>query len=309
MGLNYHRGPAPDRKDMIRLLHQAVDMGITLFDTAEVYGPYINEQLVGEGLEIFKNEVFVSTKFGFDIQAGKAVGLNSRPEQIRKAAEQSLSRLKRDVIDLYYQHRTDPNVPIEDVAGTVKDLIEEGKVRYFGLCEVSAETICRAHWVHPVAAVQSEYSLMWREPEKTIFPTLDELEITFVPYSPLGRGFLTGTLNEHTKFSGDNDNRATFPRFTPEALKANSILVDAISLFGQSKGLSPTQVALSWLLAKKRWIIPIPGTTKLAHLNENIASADVKINAAEWMVLEDTLGRIQIVGDRYPANEQKQVGK
>jgi aryl-alcohol dehydrogenase-like predicted oxidoreductase len=309
MGMNYHRGQAPDRKVMIRLLNQAVDLGITLFDTAEVYGPYINEELVGEGLGDFKNKISVTTKFGFDIQDGKVVGQNSRPAQIRKTAEQSLKRLRIDVIDLFYQHRSDPNVPIEEVAGTVKDLIQEGKVKHFGLCEVSAATIRNAHNVQCVSAVQSEYSLMWREPEETIFPTLRELKIGFVPYSPLGRAYLTGMLNEQTKFWKSNDNRVGFPRFEPEALKANRPLIDALIDFGNQRGLTPSQVALNWLLAKEEWIVPIPGTTKLAHLKENIASAELAVTHEEWQQFEDIVSKIKIAGDRYPAEQQKQVGK
>lgn len=289
-------------------MHQAVDLGVTLFDTAEVYGAYINEELVGEGLGTFKNKISVTTKFGFDIQNGKDIGRNSRPEQIRKVAEQSLKRLKRDVIDMFYQHRFDPNVPIEDVAGTVKDLIKEGKVKHFGLCEVSAETIRKAHAVQPVTAVQSEYSLMWREPEEKIFPTLRELKIGFVPYSPLGRAYLTGMLNEQTKFLASNDNRVGFPRFEPEALRANRPLIDVLIEFGNHRGLTPAQVALGWLLAKEEWIVPIPGTTKLAHLNENMLSADLSVTSEEWQQLEATVSKIKIVGDRYPAEQQKQVG-
>lgn len=309
MGMNYHRGPAPDRKLMIRLLHQAVDRGITLFDTAEVYGPYINEELVGEGLASFHHKIAVSTKFGFDIQKGRTVGQNSRPQQIRLVAEQSLKRLRREVIDLFYQHRTDPKVPIEEVAGTIKDLIQEGKVRHFGLCEVSADTIRKAHAVQPVTAVQSEYSLMWREPEETIFPTLEALHIGFVAYSPLGRAYLTGTLNEQTHFFAGNDNRVGFPRFEPKALKANRPLIDVLIAFGHPKGLTPAQVALAWLLHKREWIVPIPGTTKLAHLLENMAAADVVVAAREWEDLENTISTITIVGDRYPAEQQKQVGR
>lgn len=309
MGMNYHRGPVPDRKTMINLLHKAVDLGVTLFDTAEVYGPYINEELAGEALSQFKNRVSVTTKFGFNIQKGKSVGQNSRPEQIRKVAEQSLKRLRIDVIDLFYQHRSDPNVPIEDVAGTVKDLIQEGKVRRFGLCEVSAQTIRRAHAVQPVTAIQSEYSLMWRQPEEEILPVLEELGIGFVPYSPVGRGYLTGMLNEQTKFLASNDNRVGFPRFEPEALKANRPLVDALIDFGHVRGLTPAQIALGWLLAKKDWIVPIPGTTKLAHLQENLASADLQVTPEEWRQLETTVSKIKIHGDRYPAEQQRQVGR
>jgi aryl-alcohol dehydrogenase-like predicted oxidoreductase len=309
MGMNYHRGPVPERKAMIDLLHKAADIGITLFDTAEVYGPYSNEELVGEGLAVLKNKVAISTKFGFDIQNGKVVGRNSRPEQIRKVAEQSLKRLRIEVIDLFYQHRFDPNVPIEEVAGAVKDLIQEGKVKHFGLCEVNEATIRKAHAVLPVTAIQGEYSLMWRQPEEEIFPALEELQIGFVPYSPLGRAYLTGTLNEDTKFIAGNDNRAALPRFTPEALKANRGLVEVLIDFGRPKGLTPAQVSLAWLLAKKEWIVPIPGTTKLEHLYENISTADVEITTQEWKSLEDSVSKIKISGERHPAEQQKQVGQ
>jgi aryl-alcohol dehydrogenase-like predicted oxidoreductase len=308
MGMNHHRGPVPDKTAMINLLHQAVDFGVTLFDTAEVYGPYTNEELVGEALGIYKN-IAVATKFGFDIRNGKTVGMNSRPEQIRKVAEQSLKRLKREVIDLFYQHRLDPDVPIEDVAGTIQELVKEGKVKCFGLCEVSADTIRKAHAVFPVTAIQSEYSLMWREPEYSLFPTLQELNIGFVPYSPVGRAYLTGTLNENTRFSAENDNRADLPRFGPEALKANQGLIQALSDFGQSRTLTTPQVALGWLLSKADWIVPIPGTTKIDHLKENLYSAELTATASEWKALEETVAKFKIEGDRYPPDQQKQVGK
>jgi aryl-alcohol dehydrogenase-like predicted oxidoreductase len=309
MGMSHHRGPVPDKQAMISLLHEAIDLGITFFDTAEVYGPYTNEELVGEGLKDYKNNIRVATKFGFDIRDGKTLGLNSRPETIRRAAEQSLKRLRRDVIDLYYQHRLDPDVPIEDVAGTVKDLVNEGKVRHLGLCEVSSETIRKAHAVFPVSAIQSEYSLMWREPEETLFPALEELNIGFVPYSPVGRAYLSGTLNENSRFPVENDNRAELPRFKPEALKANQALIGAISNFGKARNLTPAQVALGWLLSKRNWIVPIPGTTKLNHLKENLASAQVPVTSDEWQSLEDIIVNISIKGDRYPADQQKQVAK
>ncbi|HVB02398.1 MAG TPA: aldo/keto reductase [Chitinophagaceae bacterium] len=309
MGMNYHRGPVPDKKTMISLIHQAVDLGITLFDTAEVYGPYTNEELVGEALSNYKYSTAIATKFGFDIHNGRTIGLNSRPEQIRQVAEQALKRLKREVIDLFYQHRMDPSVPIEEVAGLVKDLVKEGKVKYFGLCEVSADTVRKAHAILPISAVQSEYSLMWREPEETLFPSLEELNIGFVSYSPVGRAYLTGALNENSKFSAENDNRADLPRFEPEALKANQGMIDAIRDFGLSNDLTPSQVALGWLLNKRDWIVPIPGTTKLNHLKENLVSATLTVSVSEWKSLEDTIAKINIIGDRYPANQQKQVGK
>jgi aryl-alcohol dehydrogenase-like predicted oxidoreductase len=309
MGMSYHRGPAPDRNAMIALIRKAVEVGVTLFDTAEVYGPFINEELVGEALAPLRKEAAVATKFGFKIENGKSTGLNSRPERIRQVAEDSLKRLKRDSIDLFYQHRLDPNVPIEDVAGTVRDLIRQGKVKHFGLCEVSAETIRRAHAVQPLTAVQSEYSLMWREPEAEILPTLEELGIGFVPYSPLGRGYLSGTLNEHTKFAASNDNRAELPRFTPEAMKVNQVLVDLLNEFAQRKGVTTSQIALAWVLAQKSWIVPIPGTTKSARLEENLKAVDVEFTPGELRELNRAVLKIKLQGDRYPAAHQKLVGK
>jgi len=304
MGMNYHRGVVPDKKLMISLLHKAVDCGVTLFDTAEIYGPYSNEELVGEGLSGFYDKIAICTKFGFDIQNGKGVGLNSRPEQIRTSVELSLRRLKIDTIDLLYQHRIDPKVPIEEVAGTVKDLIKEGKVKYFGLCEVNADTIRRAHDVQAITAIQSEYSLMWQEPEIEIFPVLEELGIGFVPYSPVGRAYLTGAINEKTEFFAPNDNRVGLPRFTPENIKKNQVLVKTLVDFGNHNGLTPPQVALGWLLAQKPWIVPIPGTTQEAHLLENLSSADVEIEQEEWNKLGQAVSKITIQGDRYPT-EQK----
>ncbi|MGA3268467.1 MAG: aldo/keto reductase [Verrucomicrobiota bacterium] len=309
MGMSYHRGPAPDRNAMIALLRKAVELGVTLFDTAEVYGPFINEELIGDALSPFRKEVAIATKFGFNFEAGKATGLNSRPEHIRQVAEESLKRLKRDSIALFYQHRLDPNVPIEEVAGSVKDLIQQGKVKHFGLCEVSAETIRRAHAVQPLTAVQSEYSLMWREPEAELLPTLEELGIGFVPYSPLGRGYLSGALNEHTKFDASNDNRADLPRFTAEAMKANQVLVELLNKFAQRKGATPAQIALAWVLAQKPWIVPIPGTTKLARLEENLKSADLEFSAEELRDLDRAVSKIKLHGDRYPTAQQKLVGK
>ena len=307
MGTNYHRGRVPNRQKMIELMQEAVEMGVTLFDTAEVYGPYINEELVGEALGKFKNKISVTTKFGFDIQNGKSVGQNSRPEQIRKVVEESMKRLKIDVIDLFYQHRFDPNVPIEDVAGTVKDLIQEGKVKHFGMCEVSADIIRKAHEVQPLTAIQSEYSLMWREPEKEILPVCEELGIGFVPYSPVGRGYLTGMLNDQWEFYPQNDMRQDWPRFQPDAMKENYKLVQLLIDFGHERGLAPAQVALGWLLNKKEWIVPIPGTTKFAHLHENMATANLNIPDQEWQDLENEVAKIEIVGDRYPAEQQQQV--
>jgi aryl-alcohol dehydrogenase-like predicted oxidoreductase len=307
MGMSYHRGRVPDRKVALALIRKAVELGVTLFDTAEVYGPFVNEELVGEALSPLRKEVLISTKFGFNIQDGKMAGLNSRPEYIRQVAEQSLKRLRTDYIDLLYQHRVDPNVPIEDVAGTVKDLIKEGKVRRFGLSEASAETIRRAHAVQPLTAVQSEYSLMWRKPEESVLPALEELGIGFVPYSPLCRGYLTGTLNEQTKFYAANDNRATLPRFTPEAMKLNRPIVDALNDFGHPRGLTSAQVALAWLLAQKSWVVPIPGTTKPAHLMENLMSPDLQFAPEEFRQLGGTIAKIKIHGDRYTAEEQRRV--
>jgi aryl-alcohol dehydrogenase-like predicted oxidoreductase len=309
MGMNYNRGPHPNRKAMIELLRQATERGVTLFDTAETYGPFINEELAGEALYPFRNKIVVTTKFGHDIVNGKHTGLlNSHPEHIRKVAERSLKRLRIEVIELFYQHRFDPNVPIEDVAGTVKDLIQEGKVKRFGLCEVTAATIRKAHAVQPVTAIQSEYHLMWREPEKEVLPVCEELGIGFVPYSPINRGFLGGTLTEYTKFPTSNDNRASLPRFTSEAVRANLALVEVLHSFGRTRGATSAQIALAWLLAQKPWIIPIPGTTKLAHMEENLRAADLTFTAEEWQELELDLLGIKIVGGRYNAEEQKKVG-
>lgn len=310
MGANYNRGISPDRKQMIELLRQAAEHGVTLFDTAQIYGPLTNEELAGEALAPYKNTVAITTKFGHSIvngvyQTGK---LNSRPDNIRKVAEESLKRLRVDAIELFYQHRFDPAVPIEDVAGTVKDLIREGKVKRFGLCEVGPETIRRAHAEQPVTAVQSEYHLMWREPEKNVFPMLEELGIGFVPYSPLNRGFLGGDITEYTRFDSGNDNRNSLPRFTPEALRKNLMFVEILNRFGRSRGITGAQVALGWLL-RKDWIVPIPGTTKLAHLEENLRAASVAAAPEEWQELERELSTVDIVGDRYPAEQQKQVQK
>lgn len=309
MGMSYHRGPLPDRMAMVALLRSAVERGVTFFDTAEVYGPFTNETLLGEALAPFGADVVVATKFGFDLGSGASGGLNSRPGRIRQVADESLKRLNRGRIDLFYQHRIDPAVPIEEVAGTVRDLIREGKVGHFGLCEVGAETIRRAHAVQPLSAVQSEYSLMWREPGVEVLPVLEELGIGFVPYSPLGRGFLSGVLNEHTTFEAGNDNRATLPRFTAEAMRANRVLVELISSFGRKKEATPSQIALVWVLAQKPWIVPIPGTTKPGHLEDILRSSDVSFTDRELAELGRAASEIKIVGERYPTVQQKQVGR
>jgi aryl-alcohol dehydrogenase-like predicted oxidoreductase len=299
MGLNYHRGPAPARKEMMALVRAAVERDVTFFDTAEVYGPFTNEELVGEALEPFRKRMVIATKFGFDLGADGSDGLNSRPDRIRKVAEASLKRLRVDAIDLFYQHRVDPDVPIEDVAGAVKDLIAQGKVKYFGLSEASPSTIRRAHAVHPVAAVQSEYSLWWRQPEMEVLPACEELGIGFVPYSPLGRGFLAGKIDDTTTFGG-NDNRSTLPRFTPEARKANRPVVDLLEEIGRAKRATPAQIALAWLLARKPWIVPIPGTTKVDRLGENVAAASIELTPEDVRHIDAAASNISVVGDRYP---------
>jgi aryl-alcohol dehydrogenase-like predicted oxidoreductase len=299
MGMNHHRGPAPDKSEMIALVRTAIERGVTFFDTAEVYGPFTNEELVGEALMPFRKDVIIATKFGFSLGGAGLGGLNSRPERIRQVAEESLKRLRLETIDLFYQHRVDPNVPIEDVAGAVKDLIAQGKVRHFGLSEAGAPTIRRAHAVQPVAAIQSEYSLWWRDPEAQVLPTCDELGIGFVPYSPLGRGFLTGKIDETTTFGG-NDNRGTLPRFTPEARKANRPVVDLLEEIGRERGATPAQIALAWLLAQRPWIVPIPGTTKLHRLEENIGATDIELTAGDLLHIEDAVSKITVQGDRYP---------
>jgi len=314
MGMSFSYGPPKDRQEMTSLLRTAVERGITFFDTAEVYGPFINEELVGEALAPFHGRVTIATKFGFDLSPGHdprgmkgLPGLNSRPEHIKEAAEDSLKRLKIDVIDLYYQHRVDPGVPIEDVAGAVKDLIQEGKVRHFGLSEAGAKTIRRAHAVQPVTALQSEYSLWTRTPEKEIIPTLEELGIGLVPYSPLGKGFLTGKMDENSKFDS-NDFRSTLPRFTPEALKANQVLIDLLASIGERKQATPAQIALAWLLAQKPWIVPIPGTTKLNRLDENIGAVAVELTADDLRDIENASSNITVQGDRYPEKLEKMTG-
>jgi aryl-alcohol dehydrogenase-like predicted oxidoreductase len=302
MRMTFGDAPIGTRQDMISFLHKAVDRGITFFDTAEVYGPFTNEDLVGEALEPFKGQVVIATKFGFKHDGDKGplpgVGLDSRPEQIRRVAEASLKRLRVDAIDLFYQHRPDPNVPVEDVAGTVKDLIQEGKVKYFGLSESDAETIRRAHAVQPVTAVQSEYSIWWRAIEAAVLPTCEELGIGLVPYSPLGRGFLTGKIDENSTFA-DNDIRSHNPRFTPEAIKANRVVVDLLERIAGQKGATPAQIALAWLLAQKPWIVPIPGSRKLHRLDENIASVDIELTADDLREIETAMSQIKVIGNRY----------
>ena len=311
MGMSFSYGPPKDKQEMIALLRKAVELGVTFFDTAEVYGPFTNEELVGEALAPLREQVVIATKFGFapDPNGGpRWSALNSRPEHIKEAAEGSLKRLKTDVIDLFYQHRVDPNVPIEDVAGAVKELIQQGKVKHFGLSEAGVKTIRRAHKVQPVTALQSEYSLWFREPEAEVIPTLEELGIGFVPFSPLGKGFLTGKISEDTQFD-KSDFRNIVPRFTPENRKANQALVDLIGTFAQQKKATPAQIALAWLLAQKPWIVPIPGTTKLHRLEENIGAVDVKLSPEDLRELETAASKIAVQGARYPEELQKMVGR
>jgi len=310
MGMSSGYGPASDKKEMISLIRTAVERGVTFFDTAEAYGPFTNEELVGEALAPFREQVVIATKFGikFDPSTGKQTGLDSRPEHIKQVAEASLRRLKSDVIDLFYQHRVDPNVPIEDVAGAVGDLIRQGKVKHFGLSEAGLQTIRRAHAVQPVTALQSEYSLWWREPEAEVISTLEELRIGFVPFSPLGRGFLTGKITEDTKFDS-TDFRNVVPRFTPENRKANQALVDLIGKFAEQKKVTSAQIALAWLLAQKSWIVPIPGTTKPHRLEENIGAVDVELTSENLRELDSAASKIALQGDRYPEELQKLVGR
>jgi aryl-alcohol dehydrogenase-like predicted oxidoreductase len=310
MGLSFGYGPAVDKKEGISLIRAAVERGITFFDTAEVYGPYTNEELVGEALAPFREQVVIATKFGFKIDpnTGKQAGLDSRPEHIREVAGASLKRLKSDVIDLFYQHRVDPQVPIEDVAGAVKELIQQGKVKHFGLSEAGVQTIRHAHAVQSVTALQSEYSLWFREPEKEVIPTLGELGIGFVPFSPLGKGFLTGKINENTKFDS-TDFRNIVPRFSPEARKANKTVVDLLGKLAEEKKATPAQIALAWLLAQKPWIVPIPGTTKVARLEENIGAVSVKLTPEDLRQIEGAVSKITVQGARYPENLQKMVGR
>ena len=310
MGMSFGYGPAADQKEMISLIRSAVERGVTFFDTAEVYGPFTNEELVGEALAPVRKQVLIATKFGFDIDpsTGKQQGLNSRPEHIKQVAEASLKRLKTDVIDLFYQHRVDPNVPIEDVAGAVKDLIQQGKVKHFGLSEAGVRTIRRAHAVQPVTALQSEYSLWWREPEQEVLPTLEELGIGFVPFSPLGKGFLTGAINESTTFAS-NDFRNIVPRFSPEARKANQAVVELLQKIASRKRVSAAQIAIAWLLAQKPWIAPIPGTTKLHRLGENIGAAGVELTVDDLREIERAVSAVAVQGARYPEHLQKLVGR
>jgi len=307
MGLSFGYGPATDRQQAITLIRSAFERGVTFFDTAEAYGPFANEELLGEALAPFREKVVIATKFGFE--AGKVeAGLNSKPAHIKEVAEAALKRLKTDVIDLFYQHRVDPDVPIEDVAGAVKDLIREGKVRHFGLSEAGVQTIRRAHAVQPVTALQSEYSLWWREPEKEILPTLEELGIGFVPFSPLGKGFLTGAISANTKFDS-TDFRNIVPRFSPEARKANQALVDLLGDIAARKKVTPAQIALAWLLAQQPWIVPIPGTTKLSRLEENVGAAAVGLTSGDLSEIEGVLAKVTVQGDRYPAHLQARVGR
>jgi aryl-alcohol dehydrogenase-like predicted oxidoreductase len=311
MGMSFSYGPPKDTKEMTALLRTAVERGITFFDTAEVYGPFTNEELVGEALAPFRKQVVIATKFGFDVSGSDtrlgAFPVNSRPEHIQQAVEGSLKRLKTDVIDLLYQHRVDPNVPIEDVAGTVKELIQAGKVKHFGMSEAGVKTIRRAHAVQPVTALQNEYSLWWRKPEEEVIPTLEELGIGFVAYSPLGKGFLTGKIDESTTFD-KNDFRNRVPRFTPEARKANQAMVDLLARIAKQKAATPAQIALAWLLAQKPWIAPIPGTTKLSRLDENNGALEIKLTADDLREIDDAAAKITVQGERYPEALQRMTG-
>jgi len=309
MGMSSGYGPPKDKQEMISLLRAAVERGVTFFDTAEVYGPFTNEELVGEALAPMRERVVIATKFGFKINGkGEQIGFDSRPEHIKEVAEASLKRLRTDVVDLFYQHRVDPDVPIEDVAGAVKDLIREGKVKHFGLSEPGVQTIRRAHAVHPVTAIQNEYSIWWRRPEEEVLPTLEELGIGFVPYSPLGRGFLTGKMNESTTFHS-SDFRNKLPRFTPEARKANRALVDLLGEIAKRKKATPAQIALAWLFAQKPWIVPIPGTTKLKRLEENIAATEIELAQEDLREIENTASKIDVQGARYPEHLEQMTGR
>lgn len=308
MGISFGYGVVADKKQSIELIRKAVEMGVTFFDTAEMYGPFTNEELVGEALEPYKGKVIIATKFGFNIHDGKMTGVNSKPENIRKVAEASLKRLKIDCIDLFYQHRVDPNVPIEEVAETVKELIKEGKVNHFGLSEAGVKTIRRAHSVCPVTALQSEYSLWWREPEDEIISTLEELGIGFVPFSPLGKGFLTGKMNENTTFDS-SDFRNTVPRLSPENIKANLVFVDLVKEIAQRKNATPAQIALAWILSQKSWIVPIPGTTKIERLIENLGALNVELTTADLQEIEIAASKIKPVGDRYSEGSAKMIDR
>jgi len=311
MGMSFGHGPPADKKEMIVLIRSAVERGVTFFDTAEVYGPFTNEELVGEALAPLRHQVVIATKFGFAPDPNGGPGwsaLNSRPEHIKEVAEASLKRLRIDAIDLFYQHRVDPNVPIEEVAGAVKNLIQQGKVKHFGLSEPGVQTIRRAHRVQPVTAVQSEYSLWWRRPEEEVLPTLEDLGIGFVPFSPLGRGFLTGTINENTKFDS-NDFRNIVPRFTPEARKANQAMVDLLASVAKRKKVTPAQIALAWLLAQRPWIVPIPGTTKLHRLDENLGAASVELTPDDLREIDSVSSKIKVEGARYPERLEQMTGR
>lgn len=307
MGLSFGYGPATDRQEAIKLIRAAFDRGVTFFDTAEAYGPYVNEEVLGEALAPFRKDAVIATKFGFK-DGQPSLGTDSRPETIRAVAEASLKRLRTDVIDLFYQHRVDPNVPMEDVAGAVKDLIGEGKVKHFGMSEAGVQSIRRAHAVQPVAALQSEYSLWWREPEQEILPTLEELGIGFVPFSPLGKGFLTGKIDQNTTF-GKDDFRSIVPRFSEENRKANQALVDLLGKIAAERNATPAQIALAWLLAQKPWIVPIPGTTKLHRLEENLGAAEVVLSDGDLKAIEGAVGQIEVQGARYPAHMQQMVNR
>jgi aryl-alcohol dehydrogenase-like predicted oxidoreductase len=315
MGMSFSYGPPKDKKEMTALLHAAVERGVTFFDTAEVYGPYLNEELVGEALAPFRGKLIIATKFGFDVgpdkdprgMKGARPGVNSQPQHIKEAVEGSLKRLKVETIDLFYQHRVDPNVPIEDTAGAVKDLIQAGKVKHFGMSEASAKTIRRAHAVQPVTALQSEYSLWWRKPEQEVIPTLEELGIGFVPFSPLGKGFLTGAFKEDAKFDS-NDFRSTLPRFAPDTLKANQAMIELLNSIAKKKHATPAQIALAWLLAQKPWIVPIPGTTKLNRLEENLDALKVELTSNDLREIDSAASNIQIAGARYPEALEKMTG-
>jgi aryl-alcohol dehydrogenase-like predicted oxidoreductase len=315
MGMSFSYGPPKDKQEMTSVLRAAVERGITFFDTAEVYGPFLNEDLVGEALAPFRTQVVIATKFGFDLSPGHdprgmkgLPGLNSRPDHIKQAVEGSLKRLRTDVIDLYYQHRVDPDVPIEDVAGAVKDLIQEGKVKHFGLSEAGVQTIRRAHRVQPVTALQNEYSLWWRRPEQEVLPVLEELGIGLVAYSPLGKGFLTGKIDENATFDS-SDFRSTLPRFTPEALKANQALIDLLATMAKRKKATPAQIALAWLLAQKPWIVPIPGTTKLNRLEENIGAVSIELTAGDLRDIDEAASKITVQGARYPERLEQMTGR
>ncbi len=308
MGMSFGYGPAGDKQEMIAVIRAAIARGITFFDTAEIYGPFTNEELVGEALAPFRQQVSIATKFGFRIVDGKHAGLDSRPQHIKEVAEASLKRLNIETIDLFYQHRVDPDVPIEDVAGTVKELIQAGKVKHFGLSEAGAQTIRRAHAVQPVTALQSEYSLWWREPESEVLPTLEELGIGLVPFSPLGRGYLTGKIDENTTFDS-TDFRNGVPRFTPAARKANRALLDVLGVIAARKNATPAQLALAWLLAQKPWIVPIPGTTKLSRLEENVGATAVELSAEDLREIDRSASKIEVHGDRYPAHLARLVGR